>query len=318
MKRKYAIAIPSRGRADWLRKQNRSTLKQIAFLKPDFWIRDDESEETYQSYAHYMLECGVRPSDWMRRYNGKGILGAAQTYDYLIDYYIAEGFERLLILDDDLAFTMHNPIPNAKPDFKICDEYETETLFNHITNLVCPQMPMMSFTPIMTRSHPHLIAYCKPMMMAYSYYLPHFAKHPEHRFWFGENIEARCDLNLSLKMLTEGFLNGFLVSCFIPDNVNNPGGCSIYRDLEMETKSVEYLMAQYPMSTKPRMKKGWVGDPNVMRKAVTIQWKRAFDHGKFFNNFNEDATVFAHQHLLKYEIIYADFIRGIREQHDGA
>jgi hypothetical protein len=231
----------------------------------------------------------------------------------MIANYIEAGIEKLLILDDDLAFSMHNPIPYAKPDFKLLDEFEMETLFEHILDLTCQQMPIMSFTPIMARSQPHLISYCKPMMMAYAYHLPHFKEHPEHRFWIGEHIEARCDLNISLKMLTQGYLTGFMASCFIPDNVNNPGGCSIYRDLEMEKKSVAFLREQYPDFTIPRWKKGWVGDPDVIRPAVTIKWKQAFNRTLFKENFGVPADMWARQHLAKYEKKYSAFVKEIRE-----
>jgi hypothetical protein len=309
----YYLAIPSRGRADWLRKKKNTTLRQTSFLTPEFWVRKDDD---YQAYCHYMMEHHLRPADYMVHYDGEGILGAAQTYDMMIDHYINDGGpDRLIILDDDLAFSMHNPIPDAKPDYKLCNSMELSALFQQAANLVCPEMPILSFTPIMTRSHDHLISYCKPMMMAYVYYLPHFKKHPEHRFWVGEEIEARCDLNLTLKILTEGYLTSFMVTLFIPDNVNNPGGCSIYRDLEMEVKSVNYLKTHYPNCTRPRMKRGWVDNPDVIRPAVTIQWKKAFDHFKFREHFGVEANVWAKEHLVKYERVYADFVKGIRENY---
>ena len=308
----YALAIPSRNRADWLRSKKRTTLNQTHYFEPHLWIRTDETEDSYQSYCHYMLENNMHPADWMVRYDGSEIFGAAQTYDHIINFHIARGDERLIILDDDLYFSMHNPIPEAKPDFKLCNKYELDNLLNHFANLTCPQLPAMSMTHIISRTKPRLIDYGQRFGSAYSFYLPHFRKHPEHRFWHGKQIEARCDLNLALQLLTDGFLTAWLASIFVPCEVNNPGGCSTYRDLQVEEMSTEYILTNYPHVAKARMKRGWMGDDSIVRKTLFIHWKQAMNHHKFWDRFGIEAREWSKNHLLEYEKVYADFIRSIR------
>lgn len=299
----YRLVIPSRERADWLMSQKRTTLKAVEHLHPTFMVRHDDSQlHQYDAYAHNSIL-------W---YDGTGIYGAAQTYDMIIDKAVKDRIEHLLILDDDLSFVMHNPVIGARPMFKQTTKAETTALMQHIVDLACPQVPMLSFTPIMTRSQKSLIVYCKPMMMAYSIYVPHFAEHPEHRFWVGKHIEARCDLNLTLRLLTSGYLTAFMSSCFIPDNVNNPGGCSTYRDLECEKASVAYLKATYPKVVKTHPKVGWMNDKWVTREAPTIQWRQSFNYDAFKSNFGERAIDFTTRHLADYEVRYADFIRELR------
>jgi len=288
-------------------KQAKSTLKYVHHLKPIFMVRTDDSQlDKYHEYC-------AKYNTPITLYDGSNIYGAAQTYDMIIDEAVKDGIEHLLILDDDLTFAMVNPIIGNLPMFMLCDADQTATLFEHITSLTCAQMPLMSFTPIMKRSQPSIIGFCQPMMMAYSFYIPHFAAHPEHRFWMGKVIEARCDLNLTLRMLTVGFLTGYMATCFIPDNVNNPGGCSTYRFLEVEKASVEYLKKEFPQYVRTHLKQGWMGDNSIQREAPVISWKKAFNAAAFQKMFNVHPTDWARRHVQMYEIVYTNFVKELRK-----
>ena len=51
MDKNTLIVIPSRNRADWLYKCARHTLRAINYLKPEFWVRDDDPQlSTYEGY----------------------------------------------------------------------------------------------------------------------------------------------------------------------------------------------------------------------------------------------------------------------------
>jgi len=271
-------------------------------------IRDDDSQRA--EYFAYALERNVEPTV----YSGVGIYGAAQTYDYIIEQAIQDGVERLMILDDDLWFKMKNPVLFAKPDFKFTTSSELSVLLSHAASLVGPELPLLSFTPIMARLQQRLITFCKRIMMAYVIYVPHFDNYPSHRFWQGIEIEARCDLNLSLKLLTEGFLTAFMSTLYITDNVNNPGGCSVYRDLECERASVEYLKNKYPSFVKTFKKRGWMDDDSIIRDAPKIAWKQAFNHELFQKRFHESAVIFANRMNSEYEEVYSDFIKELRNE----
>lgn len=304
----YRIVVPSRERARWLSTRKRSMLNCVKTMNPVFMVRDDDSQKV--EYFIYARERGVEPTI----YDGTDIYGAAQTYDCIIEQAIKDGVERLMILDDDLWFKMKNPILFAKPDFKFTTASELSTLLSHAASLVCPELPLLSFTPIMARMQRRLITFCKRIMMAYVIYVPHFKEHLSHRFWQGIEIEARCDLNLSLKLLTEGFLTAFMSTLYITDNVNNPGGCSVYRDLECERASVEYLKSRYPSFVKTFKKRGWMDDDSIIRDAPKITWKRAFNHELFKERFDESAVTFANKMNREYEEVYSDFIKELRNE----
>jgi hypothetical protein len=307
--RKYSLVIPSRERAKWLMRQRHTTLEATAHLNPMFVVREDDSE--LEAYRTYTEKFGVTACT----YDGTDIYGAAQTYDALINDEIEKGeVEKLIILDDDLSFAMHNPIIGATPMFRLTKPNELTALLEQAADLVSEKMPIMSFTPIMARSQQSIVAFCKPMMMAYVIYVPHFAHYPQYRFWIGKHIEARCDLNLSLRLLCDGFLTSYMATLFVPDNVNNPGGCSVYRDLDCEKASVAFLKETYPNYVRTRMKRGWSGDPNVVREAPVISWRQAFNAGAFKERFGVEASTFKYNLVQQYGKTYAKFVAGLRHE----
>lgn len=305
---KYSIVIPSRERAKWLMDNPRTnTLNYMSELNPSFYVRHDDSQ--LAAYNTLCSSYGIEPIV----YDASKIFGAAQTYDKLIDEAIERGDDCLLIVDDDLSFVTPNPIPNGSPMFVKAQSHMLKKLCDHMMELLCPQLPIMSFTPIQKRTQASLIAYAEPMMMVYGLYLPHFKSHPTHRFWQGIEIEGRCDHNLTLKLLIEGYLTGLLVSCLIPQNVNNPGGASVFRDLQMEETSVKYLTEHFPDFVRTYKKRGWVGDPTVLRNAPIISWKKAFNRDAFISNFGESPRSFAERQIKHYNKIYIDFVEELRK-----
>ena len=152
-------------------------------------------------------------------------------------------------------------------------------------------------------------------MMVYTYYLPHFVAHPEHRFWQTNIVEARCDLNLSLRLLTEGYLTGYMNTLTLGDNVANPGGCAVYRDLDFEQRSVHELARLYPGLVTIYRRTGWGVDREQWRDAPKIRWKDAFDTAKFVQHFDEWPIDFANRIVGEYEKKYAAYIEEYRATH---
>lgn len=289
----YTLVIPSRERASWLSGRVTNTLKHVAHLSPILYVRADDSQlDEYSKLA--------RTYDAELMIQDPSALGAAQTYDSLIEHCISNGTDRLVVLDDDLTFSVREHGDDGGPRYTKATPEQIAVLVEDFAMLTCEQMPGMSMTPIMKRSQPTLISFAKPLMWAYSFYTPHFEAHPEHRFWDGKHIEARCDLNLSLKLLTDGFLLAYLATIFIPDNVNNPGGCSTYRSIDLERQSVDHLQATYPDLVRTRKMKGWVEDPDLERDAPVIEWKKAFDVERFQERFGISPSNWASKKLSDY------------------
>jgi hypothetical protein len=303
---KYRIDIPSRERAKWLMSTSTNTLAWTHELKPGFYVRDDDSQ--MRDYERMAAKYNTK----LKVYDATGIRGAGQTFDMLIDKAIEDGLDKLIMLDDDLSFVMHNPDLHGSPMFVKCTPDRLKVLCEHLAGITCDQVPFASFTPIMKRTQPNLINYATPIMMCYAFHLPFFKAHPEFRFWQNWDVDARCDHNLTLRLLTSGYLTAFLASCFIPNNVNNPGGASVYRTLEVENISVKWLVDNYPGLIKTYKKRGWVNDPYVLRDAPIISWKKAFNHAAFKKNFGMRPIDFVSKHLRDYEQVYSDFIKELR------
>lgn len=287
------LVVPSRERANWLMGRQTNTLLKVGHLNPIVYVRSDDSQmKAYEALVtkyggHIVIQ---NPS----------ALGAAQTYDSLIDKAVADGVEHLIILDDDLTFRAFNWLDDSQQTIGI-PARSMEAVLNLFSAMTCPELPACSFTPITKRSQRMGVNYASPLMWTYSFYIPHFAEHPEHRYWQGKEIEARCDLNLALNLLTSGYLTAYMTRLFIVDNVNNPGGCSTYRSIELERQSVDYLKRKYPRFVSTHKMHGWVGDENVERDAPVVKYKQAFNDKAFCHNFGYDRVAdFCNRHLKEH------------------
>lgn len=303
---KVRLVVPTRERAAWLQSCKYSTLPLTRHMRPEMFVRHDDSQrDAYMNWARELeVPCTV--------YDASNVFGAAQTYDVLIERSIADGDDVLIMLDDDMLFQIEDPIVGEKP-YRHAKPNELARLMTLASQVVCPEMPAMSLTPFMTRSVTELgiIVYAKRLVCSNFFWIPHFAKHPEHRFWQGKANEARCDLRLALHLLTDGYLTGFYTGLFIPDVVNNPGGCSTYRTLDLERVSVEQLRQQYPDFVRLRKKLGWTDDPLVERDAPVIAWRKAFNRERFQANFGKSASTFSLEHHRVHQTAYNQFAKEV-------
>jgi len=281
-------------------KRQTNTLIKVGHLDPIVYIREDDSQiKLYEKLVarfggHIVMQ---DPS----------ALGAAQTYDSLIDQAVRDGVEHLIVLDDDLVFRAFNWRGDDQQTIHIPKEGMAGVL-NMFSKLTCDELPACSFTPVTKRTQRMGVNYATPLMWTYSFYIPHFAKHPEHRYWQGKEIEARCDLNLSLSLLTSGYLTAFMTRLFITDNVNNPGGCSTYRSIDLERQSVAYLKKKYPAYVKLHKMYGWVGDDKLERDAPIIAYKKAFNERLFCSHFSySKVSDFCNTHLKEHNARYDAF-----------
>jgi len=300
------VVVPSRNRAAWLATHKKFTLRTVSHLKPALFVRGDDPQfDAYVTLAdEYGVDLEVQPHE--------GCFGVSQAYDMLIDRAIEGGYDKLLILDDDMHFKMWNPIIGAKPDVKFCSQSELTELMCQWTDALCPQMPATCLLPVDRRTQDALLRYASPLMWCYGFYLPHFRAHPEHRFYKGRELEARCDHNLALQLLTSGFLTAYFCPLIIPSDVNNPGGCSTYRSLEVEHASTDALLELYPGIVRQVIKVGWLDDPTAKRRSVEISWKRAFSAAKFQDAFGEAPSSFKLRALRRVERAYGALIEELR------
>lgn len=288
------VVIPSRERANWLAKRTTSTLKYTTHLRPTLFVRSDDSQlERYKTLA---LEYNAH----LELQDVEGCFGVSQAYDQIINRAIEEGYTYLIILDDDMHFKMPN---DGKPMYKRCNHDELErqlTLFAHSS---CSEMPAGCLLPIMRRSlsTKGVLSFGAPLMWCYNFYLPHFSAHTEHRFYKGREIEAHCDLNLALQLLTNGYLTYYYTQLLIPCDRDNPGGCSTYRTAKVRAESVDYIIKKYSSQfVKPYI-------DSIGTHSVSVSYKRAFNEKAFCNNFDYTRVQdFCNARLRKMTMLYEE------------
>ena len=308
------IVILSRGRAKWLMEQKRTTLSQVQHLTPEVYVSMNDPE--LHLYTEYCATYGIYPRPFNPETEEYTINCYSKTYDLIIQDAIDEGYEKVIILDDDLSFFMVNPIIGNKPDYKYCDPYEIESLFTHMTELTCDKLPLISSARIESRSLPFVLNFNAAMRIAVCVHLQHVKDNPDFKLWKGMETEAHCDSYMSMKTMRDGYLTSQLATLFVSSNLNNPGGCSDYRTLDLQESAIVKLCKLFPDFTKMKLKQGWAGDPNKMIKGITFYWKKSFNKKKFQERFGLDANEYAKSVINKYEKIYSNFIRSIRDANN--
>jgi len=290
------IVIPSRERASWLAKRVTSTLRYTTHLRPTLFVRSDDSQlERYKALA---LEYNAA----LELQDVEGCFGVSQAYDQIINTAIDQGYTYLIVLDDDMHFKMPNK-PGLKPMYKRCSPEELTRQLELFAYSSCYEMPAGCLLPIMRRnlSTKAVLSFGAPLMWCYNFYLPHFAAHPEHRFYKGREIEAHCDLNLALHLLTEGYLTYYYTQLLIPCDRDNPGGCSTYRDAKVRLDSVNYLLEHYPRTfCKPFI-------DNIGTETISVSYKKAFNAEKFCEQFKHPRVQsFCNSRLAKMTRLYGE------------
>lgn len=304
----YMICVPSRNRASWLTSRKMHTLKLLSHLKPKLVVRPDDPQ-----WLNYMTLAKYYGAELVPQANYKTALGAGQAYDFCVDYAIQEGVDCLYILNDDSSLLTADIL--QFPEVKYCHVSREVARFmlDSVERVLGLSVPAVTFISMMRRGEMlrSKVSFCKPLMGAYCLYVPHFRDHPEYRFWVGERrAEAYCDYNLSLRLLREGYLTAYFTMLIIETALNNPGGCSDYRTLQLEEQGMEYILEKYPEFARASVAKNW--GKGVERKSATIQWKKAFDAQKYEARFGVSPSDEAYQVCLEQEHRYASLISMVR------
>lgn len=280
-------------------------------FRPYLYVRSDDSQlKSYEKYAE-KHDCGLRVFDAQHF----GIEFVSQTYDLIIDNAISNNYDRLFMTDDDIAFMTINPIPGAKPDFSHCSPEEFRFFLDRMEQIVSDEIVAMAPMRIESRTQEHIINFITPARVSVMYNVHHLKRHPAHRYWAGRQIEAHCDSNLSLKLLTEGFMTANLTTVFTSTAMNNPGGCSTYRTSEWQERATQQLHDNYPEYTKLKMKQGWGEDKEGMYLGITCYWKKSFNKDAWELRHGKDATEFARSIIKNEERAYSAHIQRIRNGH---
>lgn len=91
------------------------------------------------------------------------------------------------------------------------------------------------------------------------------------------------DFYVNLSLLTRGYTTAKVVDrCWNQSESNSDGGCSTYRDAELQAEAAFFLAMEFPNVVdvvEKKTKGGWFGGKGI-RYDVKIQWKKALETGK--------------------------------------
>jgi hypothetical protein len=193
----------------------------------------------------------------------------AQKREWIVRTWFECGYEKILMLDDDLRFaTRKNPNDWHLRD--ICGE-ELIPEFQRIEDKLGPEFPHVGFGPRQNNNN-ESGDWKIPgkMICALGYYLPIVTKCR----W--DLVELREDNCVTLQLLLKGHPNAVWTGTVVDQRFDAPGGCSTYRTLEMNNAEAEKLVALFPNYASMRK----IYKASVQRKEVRFQWQKALEDGR--------------------------------------
>lgn len=252
------IFIPTKGRTT-----NDRTWKYI----PDIWKE------------HTTLVC---PSDEVRLHvkAGRNAIGCdcngiSATRQWIIEN---SDDDHILMTDDDHDFYIRKS--QEAWNMRYMNDTDTVSLFNDVDYCL---KSGESFVGLSARQgnnnlYPHTT---KRNIRNCNFYAVDRKVLQNHNIRF-DVIPLMEDFYVQLSLLTKGISTLTITDrAWGQPNSNAKGGCSAYRNLEMQYKAANDLKALFPDFVKlvvKENKSGWEGMAN--RTDVIIYWKKAYDYGK--------------------------------------
>jgi hypothetical protein len=195
----------------------------------------------------------------------------AQKRGWIVQEWFQCGYEKILMLDDDLVFSTR-----ISADDWHLREIQGEELIAEFAKLeqkLGPEYPHVGFGQRQGNNH-ETAGWKSPgkMVCALGYYLPIVAK--ECRW---DLVELRQDMCATLQLLLKGYANAVWMGTVVDQKRNAPGGCSTYRNDEMSDAEAEKLATLFPGYVAV-VEKDYKG--SGPRKEVRCEWQKALDDGR--------------------------------------
>ena len=253
------IVIPTRGRTHQqltLQSLPRELRKRTTIVCP-------KREAVRLSCLYEDVEIVVQPDpDWK----------IAQKRDWIVREWFRCGYDKIIMLDDDLRFATRVSADDWHLRQIKGDELISE--FQRIETQLGPDFPHVGFGQ---RQNNHVLkaGWRSPakILCALAYYLPIVTK--ECRF---DLVELHEDICVTLQLLLKGYSNAIWTKTVVDQRgFNLPGGVSTYRTAEMSNAEARKLTELFPgyVSVVQRDYKA-----SFPRLAVIVRWQKALEDGQ--------------------------------------
>lgn len=203
----------------------------------------------------------------------------ASTRDEIVAFAAEEGYEKLVMLDDDLYFSYRHDF--SSPNMYTLENTDIDAALNTLLAQINEKIPFGTFMTRAFGNNPDTpFTLFSKVMWSMACYVPVLRKYS-----FSWGAPCMSDFYMTLRLLSDGYATIRCNTYLNDDSFGSsaPGGCSTYRTTAMQSKSAEELQKHFPEYVSLRMKhKGNWSEPVT---DVIVQWKRAFNKEKFAQRF---------------------------------
>lgn len=256
------IYIPSKSRSG--KQITWSYIPEALRKRVDIVVPESQADE-YRAAGYPVLET---PGD----------MRIPETRNYIVDHHLKNyDNPKLIMFDDDLRFFVRRKdhpgrfVQMSPPDKQMIDMVSriNDALDKYPHVGVCPREQGHRFPPYET----HLVRMTR--VLAYD---AKVLREIEADF---ARLPLMEDFDVALQVLRKGYATSMITEYAQGQNGSNqPGGCSTYRDAEMQKQAAEGLAAlhdPFVKTTERKTKSGWF--EGGVRTDARIYWQYAYEDG---------------------------------------
>ena len=219
---------------------------------------------------------GDIPTIWVPHY----VTNYSTKMEWIINDGMRDGYDKCVILDDDLVFSRRVMREDGKPGLQTL---KTPSEINFWLDEMWQMMEILLDNTALVGIHPRQMGHQAPLPFKtngkvicvqgvnrkLTGHIPDLSRFP-----------ILSDVVLNATLLSRGQGNKLITEfCLDWGSCQAPGGCSIYRTPEMQAEACRWLeerFGPYIKAVEKEAKNGWLGGKRV---DFTGQWKRLYEAG---------------------------------------
>lgn len=230
-----------------------------------------------------MLVCPIAEFDHHRRHDRNVLVhpaeckGIGPVRQWIVEQAQAMGLDKFLMMDDDHRYYVRK----AAGDWHLrySTEEETGECMDMLESLLDTHMHVGLSARQGNNRHLDPIKHVTRQNNVHGFRTKVFKKHPEVSYTADPVMQVMEDFDVTLSLLRLGYANAVVYQyAWGQAESNLPGGCSGYRNNEIQDAAAKRLAERHPgfvNVVKKKAKSGWEGMEE--RTDVIIQWKKAYE-----------------------------------------
>lgn len=184
-----------------------------------------------------------------------------------------QGYDKIAMLDDDISqFAVR--IEEGKTPLRISSDQDRIEMFQTVEDY----LEHYAHVGVSARFHNDAFVGQDPVVVENARMIRFLAYRVEEFLACEHGRVQVCeDFDITLQLLNKGFKNGVLFKWSQDQReTGQPGGCSLYRTLELHNANITKLHELWPDVTRIRVKKSKSGGDLATRNELVIDWSTAY------------------------------------------